>query len=137
MRIGELAAAGGTTTKTVRFYEQQGLMPEPARTPGGYRDYGPDHIARLKFIRRLQAAGLSLVEVRPVLNIVDRDEAPCGHVEQILRARLDQIRAQIAELLTLETHLTALLSTDQRPRSAICGDQSPICEILEALPGTG
>ncbi len=51
MRIGELAAASGITAKTIRFYEQEGLMPEPARTPGGYRDYSDDHIARLRFIR--------------------------------------------------------------------------------------
>ncbi|WP_280459514.1 MerR family transcriptional regulator [Nocardia carnea] len=85
IRIGELTTASGTTAKTIRFYEHRGPLPEPARTPGGYRDYGPDQIDRLRFIRQAQAAGLSSTEVRQVLAIIDRHEAPCGHAEQLLR----------------------------------------------------
>ena len=60
MRIGELAAATGTTTKSLRFYEQAGLLPPPARSAAGYRDYTPASVARLEFIRRGQRAGLTL-----------------------------------------------------------------------------
>lgn len=132
MRIGELAAASGITAKTIRFYEQEGLMPEPERTPGGYRDYRPDHITRLQFIRRAQAAGLSLAEARQVLDIVDRGEAPCSHVESVLSSRLDQVRAQIAELVTLETHLAALLETAHRGPAPAEHDRAAVCWILES-----
>jgi DNA-binding transcriptional MerR regulator len=135
MKIGELAAASGTTTKTIRFYEQAGVLPEPTRTPSGYRDYGREFIDRLQFIRRAQAAGLSLREVRQVLVIYDRGEAPCGHVQQVLAERLDQVRAQIAELVTLETHLETLLAHAQQGEPTD-HDKAAVCWILEAEPGT-
>ncbi|WP_043734845.1 MerR family DNA-binding protein, partial [Nocardia asiatica] len=79
-----------------------------------------------------QAAGLSLAEARQVLSIVDRGEAPCSHVEQVLSSRLDQVRAQIAELITLETHLESLLDTARRGPSATEHDQAAVCWILES-----
>ena len=60
MRIGELAVASGTTTKTLRFYEEAGLLPAPERTANGYRDYTPAALARLDFVRRGRTAGLTL-----------------------------------------------------------------------------
>ncbi|MGW5051407.1 heavy metal-responsive transcriptional regulator [Actinokineospora sp. NPDC004072] len=133
MKIGELAAASGTTPKTIRFYEQAGVMPEPTRRPSGYRDYGPEFIDRLHFIRRAQAAGLTLREVRQVLTIHDQGEAPCNHVRQVLRDRLDQVRAQIAELVTLETHLDTLLTHAEREEPTE-HDGSGVCWILESEP---
>jgi DNA-binding transcriptional MerR regulator len=130
MKIGELAAASGVTAKTIRFYEGEGLMPDPTRTPNGYRDYGPEHLARLQFIRRAQAAGLSLREAGQILAVHDRGEQPCGHVQALLSERLDQIRAQIAELITLETHLHSLLDTARTQPTP--HDRSTICWILES-----
>lgn len=63
MRIGELAEAAGTTTKTLRFYEDQGLLPPAERTPGGYRDYTTESLTRIDFIHRGQAVGLSLAQI--------------------------------------------------------------------------
>lgn len=60
MKIGELAKLTNTSTKTIRFYEDSGLLSPPARTASGYRDYGPEIVDRLRFIRRGQAAGLTL-----------------------------------------------------------------------------
>jgi len=134
MKIGELAAASGTTTKTIRFYEQAGVLPEPTRTPSGYRDYGREFIDRLQFVRRAQAAGLSLREVRQVLAIYDRGDAPCGHVQQVLGERLDQVRAQIAELVTLEAHLETLLDHAGQGEPTD-HDQAAVCWILESEPG--
>ncbi|MCZ9330392.1 heavy metal-responsive transcriptional regulator [Nocardia farcinica] len=131
MKIGELAAAGGVTTKTIRFYEGEGLMPEPGRTPTGYRDYSSEHLARLQFIRRAQAAGLSLREAGQILSVHDRGEQPCGHVQAILSERLDQVRAQIAELITLEAHLQTLLDTS-RTDQPTSHDDSTVCWIIES-----
>lgn len=133
MKIGELAAASGITTKTIRFYEQSGVLPEPTRTPSGYRDYGREFIDRLQFIRRAQAAGLALRDIRQVLAISDRGEAPCGHVQRLLSDRLNQVRAQIAELITLETHLEALLA-HTRQGQPTDHDKAAVCWILEAEP---
>lgn len=80
MRIGEVAAASGVTTKALRFYEERGLLPQADRATNGYRDYPEDTIVRLEFIRRSQVAGLTLAEILDILQIRDAGTAPCGHV---------------------------------------------------------
>ena len=105
MRIGEVAAASGTTTKTLRFYEESGLLPRPERAANGYRDYGPEAVSRLDFIRRGQAAGLTLAEIREVIDIRNAGDAPCHHVHQLITARLADIDRQIADLGVLRAAL--------------------------------
>jgi DNA-binding transcriptional MerR regulator len=90
----------------------------------------------LEFVRRAQSAGLSLREVRQVLAIADRGDAPCGHVVNVLQARLDQVRATLAELTSLKTNLSALL---KHARTAEAIEEAGVCWILEsdlADPGT-
>ena len=103
MRIGEVAQASGTTAKTLRYYEDVGLLPDPDRSPAGYRDYGPEVLDRLHFIRRGQAAGLTLAQIGQVLAIRDRGQAPCQHVTDLLDTRLAVIDRQLAELAQLRT----------------------------------
>jgi len=71
MKIGEIAAQAGIPAKTIRFWEDQHLLPPPARTPSGYRDYDRAVLDRLAFIRQAQAAGLTLGHIRQVLDIRD------------------------------------------------------------------
>lgn len=134
MKIGELAAASGLIATTIRFYESQGLIPEPARTPSGYRDYTAEHLTRLQFIRRAQAAGLSLREAGEILAIHDSGQQPCGHVREVLSTRLEQVRQQITELLTLETNLQDLLNLARG--AAPVSENTGVCWILETLPPT-
>lgn len=129
MKIGELAHLSGTSAKTIRFYEQAGVLPAPDRTPSGYRDYGAEFVGRLDFVRRAQAAGLSLREVRQVVTIADQGDAPCEHVVGVLTDRLDQVRATLAELSALESHLTALL---EHARVAEPASEAGVCWILES-----
>ena len=105
MRIGELARATGTTTKTLRFYEESGLLPQTERAANGYRDYGPEALSRLDFIRRGRAAGLTLTQIREVIDIRDAGAAPCEHVYQLLTSRLVDINRQIADLEVLRAAL--------------------------------
>ncbi len=67
MRIGETAEAAGMTAKTLRFYEDRGLLPAVERDPNGYRDYGREELVRLDFIRRARMAGLTLAQIQDVL----------------------------------------------------------------------
>lgn len=108
MRIGELAAATGSTAKTLRFYEERGLLPETDRTASGYRDYGAEAVARIDFIHRGQAAGLSLAQIRQVLDIRDGGHAPCEHVRDLLDQRLADIDTQLRQLTTLRTTIAQL-----------------------------
>jgi MerR family transcriptional regulator, Zn(II)-responsive regulator of zntA len=105
MRIGELAAASGTTTKTLRFYEESGLLPRAERAANGYRDYGPETLSRLDFIRRGRAAGLTLAQIREVIDIRDAGDAPCHHVYQVITERLVDIDRQIADLEAMRAAL--------------------------------
>jgi DNA-binding transcriptional MerR regulator len=105
MRIGELAAAAGTTSKTLRFYEERGLLPPPERAANGYREYGSASVARLDFIRRGRVAGLTLAQIREVIDIRDAGEAPCDHVHQLLTARIADIDRQIVDLQDLRATL--------------------------------
>jgi len=69
MRVGELAATGGVTAKTVRYYEELGLLAPPRRLANGYREYGPDAVDRLRFVRDAQAAGLTLAEAGSIITM--------------------------------------------------------------------
>lgn len=111
MLIGELAAASGTTAKTVRFYEAIALLPPAVRTASGYRDFTPATLARLDFIRRGRAAGLTLAQIREVLQIRDAGRAPCQHVRGLLAERLAGLDAQIADLHDIRTTVSQLLDS--------------------------
>jgi DNA-binding transcriptional MerR regulator len=106
--IGELATATGVSTKTLRFYETDGLLPEPDRTPAGYRDYPDTAIDRVVFIRQAQAAGLTLAQIRQILTIRDGGQPPCGHVADLVEQRIEQLGQRLAELEHTRTELLAL-----------------------------
>jgi MerR family Zn(II)-responsive transcriptional regulator of zntA len=129
MRIGELAAASGTTTKTLRFYEDAGLLPPPDRTPTGYRDYDPAVLARLDFIRRSQAAGLTLAQIRDVLAIRDTGTAPCQHVQQLLTDRLAELDDQLANLHALRDTIAELSAAAVSVDPGTC-DPATVCRYV-------
>jgi DNA-binding transcriptional MerR regulator len=131
MLIGELAAKAGLSAKTIRFYEQVGLMPAPPRTPAGYRDYPSGALDRLMFIANAQVAGFTLAEIRSVLAIRDSGDPPCRHVATLIGQRLDQVEQRIAELTRTHDVLIDL----QRRAAAINPDDCAgpeICRILTA-----
>ncbi|MFE9018482.1 MerR family transcriptional regulator [Streptomyces sp. NPDC007808] len=107
MRIGELAAAVGVTTRTVRHYHHQGLLPEPERRPNGYRDYTLRHAVVLARIRRLTELGLGLAEVRDVL----AEDAGKDLVEVLTELDEDLAR-QEAAIRERRARLRALLETE-------------------------
>jgi MerR family Zn(II)-responsive transcriptional regulator of zntA len=129
MRIGELAEATGTTTKTLRFYENQGLLPPTERTPAGYRVYTREALGRLDFIRRGQAAGLTLAQIRQILDIRDGGHDPCEHVRALLERRLVDLDAQIAQLVALRDAIHQLRHQAATPTPEACpADQ--VCRYL-------
>lgn len=129
MRIGELAQVAGTTAKTLRFYEDQGLLLPAARTGSGYRDYGPKTLARLDFIHRGQAAGLTLAQIRQILQIRDSGTAPCEHVRELLRVRLTEVDEQIAELGRLRETIVQLRAAAKDVEPETC-QADAVCAYL-------
>ena len=108
MRIGEIGDAAGVSTKALRFYESIGLLPEPSRTPSGYRDYSPDTIERVRFVREAQTAGLTLAEVTSVLEIKDAGGRSCEHTLELVQRYLTEIDAKIAALHETRERLAEL-----------------------------
>lgn len=129
MRIGEVAAASGMTTKTLRFYEVSGLLPETERAANGYRDYGAGIPARLDFIRRSRTAGLTLAQIRDILQIRDVGEAPCRHVRDLLARQLADLDRQIEELVALRKTVAEFYDAASEPDPAGC-DPARICSYL-------
>lgn len=129
MRIGELADAAGTTTKTLRFYEDQGLLPPAERTSSGYRDYRPEAVTRIDFIHRGQAAGLTLAQIRQILDIRDHGQAPCDHVRDLLDTRLTDIEQQISHLIALRDTIADLRDAAERPEPNTCSPDQ-VCRYL-------
>jgi MerR family copper efflux transcriptional regulator len=105
MRIGELAAKAGVTTRTVRYYESLGLLPEPTRR-GAHRSYGDDDVTRLRTIERLKSLGLSLEEVREVFSAYAPGSLRARRkVADVLRRHLAETEHKIAELKAFRKEL--------------------------------
>lgn len=128
MRIGELADRSGATAKTIRFWESTGLLAEPARTPSGYRDYGPEVIDRVSFIRNAQTAGLTLAEIRQILAISDTGEAPCGHVAELIQQHIQDVDERLRELTDTRSLLDRLARRALEQDPADCDGY---CRILK------
>lgn len=129
MRIGQLAAATGTTTKTLRFYENSGLLPPADRAANGYRDYGQDAVSRLDFIHRGRAAGLTLAQIREVIDIRDAGDTPCHHVRALLGERLADIVRQIADLQVLRATVTRLRDQAEQADPSTCAPDA-VCRYV-------
>ena len=127
MRIGEVAGRTGVPPKTIRFWEDQRLLPPPARTPAGYRDYDPAVLERLAFIRHAQAAGFTLDAIRQVLEVRDGGQPPCVHVTGLITQRLAEVEARLAELARTRDQLAALAGRAAAQDPADCREY---CSII-------
>ncbi len=128
IKIGELSSKSGVSIKTIRYYEEFGLLKSESRTEGNFRLFTQDSINRLHFIKRLQLLGLSLEEIRQCLSIVDSGDLPCADINDKLQQQIKEIDAKVAELLLLREQLTILvenwsISSSSQPHT--------ICPILQ------
>ena len=126
-KIGELATAGGCQVETIRYYEREGLLPQPARSAGKYRLYGAEHVDRLTFIRHCRSLGMSLIDVRRLLHFKDAPEEKCNEVNLLLDTHIAQIAGRMAELKNLQEQMLELRSH--------CSQNQPAkdCGILHGL----
>ena len=118
--IGELAARTGCKVQTVRYYEQIGLMPEPARTEGNQRRYGSRHLERLAFIRHSRQLGFSLQTIRELLSLADDPGRSCAAADQLAQRQLEHVESRIARLEALKTELERMIARCGRGRIANC-----------------
>ena len=133
MKIGEVATRAGVSVKTIRYYEEIGVLGAPRRLASGYRDYDQDTVERLGFIRASQASGLSLGEIRSITAYRDRGESPCAHVLELLRRRSEEIDESIAELQRARSVIEGLVSRSRRLRPENCSPSS-VCHLIPKAP---
>ncbi|GIZ53975.1 Cd(II)/Pb(II)-responsive transcriptional regulator [Noviherbaspirillum aridicola] len=122
MRIGELARRSGCEVETIRYYEREGLLPQPARSEGNYRQYSERDAERLLFIRHCRSLGMSLDDVRLLQRFQSQPDLACDEVNALLDRQLLQVREQIASLQQLQRQLQELRSTcDAHLSARDCG----------------
>ena len=124
--IGELARRTAVKVPTIRFYEQIGLLPQPARTEGNQRRYGPAEVDRLNFIRHARELGFEVDDIRELLVMAAEPQASCHQADSIARNHLSEIEHRIASLHALKVELTRMI--DECGHGNICD-----CRIIEAL----
>lgn len=114
IHIGEAARRTALSIDAIRFYERRSLLPKPLRTEGRFRLYSEDDLSRLEFLRQMQGLGFSLREIKQLLDLRSRKVEACSAVREIVRGKLQTVRAKIADLEKLEAELrTDLRKCDQ------------------------
>jgi DNA-binding transcriptional MerR regulator len=133
--IGELSDKAEIPTKTVRYYEEIGLLPEARRADNGYRLYDEPDIERLHFIKSARMLGFGLEDIREILAFREREEPPCLYVLNLMDDRIKAIEGQIRQLETLRDQLVLLVATGQTlPRDALM--QNCVCHLIQESAGS-
>ena len=124
LKIGDVSKRSGIGIEALRFYEKSGLLDKPSRTYSGYRVYGEEVLERLAFIRRAQALGFSLDEIRRVVDDARKGQSPCDEVREIVRRRMEELDERLRELQKYRKELKQTLEEWDKVGRApghICG----------------
>ena len=124
MRSGELASLAGVNVETLRFYERRGILPEPPRRASGHREYPPEAVDRLRFVKRAQELGFSLNEIKGLLDIGASDDGSCADAKEHAKRKIAEVEQKIADLQAVRRALRRL--ADRCPGEGPVGD----CPIL-------
>jgi DNA-binding transcriptional MerR regulator len=125
--IGELAREVGCKVQTIRWYEEVGLLPPPARTEGGHRLYGRGLASRLAFVRHAREFGFPIEAIRTLLDLADHPERPCAEAHAVAGAQLAEVEEKLRRLAALRSELVRMTSFG-------CGNAAASgCQILEVL----
>lgn len=122
MKIGQLADRTGLSTKTIRYYEDIGVLPQPNRASNGYRDYSKETMDRVAFIQDAKSAGLALGEIQLILELRDSGESTCDHVIASLEGHLAEVDQQMEDLRRTRRRLTAIVDRAKALDPADCDD---------------
>lgn len=128
LTIGQLARRGGVHLETIRYYERRGLLPKPPRSLSGHRTFSKAAVRRVRFIKRAQAIGFSLQEIRELLSLRATPEAQCVDVRTRAEAKLAEVEEKIRSLMAIRQALTRLITECSARRRSLTD-----CPILDAL----
>jgi DNA-binding transcriptional MerR regulator len=125
IKIGTVARRTGLRSSAIRYYEAHGLL-RSQRLPNGYRVYGEEAISALRFLRRAQGFGITLKEIKQLIELSSRGQQPCTRVRELARHHLQEVELKLQELRSLRRELRSLLNRPLRPR--LGGEVCPIIE---------
>lgn len=137
LTVSKLAEQVGTSPDTLRYYERIGLLPEPDRSPSGYRLYDDDAVERVRFIKRAQRFGLRLDAIGELLGIRQRGLCPCGRTRRLLEARLAELDEEMTALSRLRDDIQRMIDeglTSGDNEGWQCG--SSLLQITPSRPPT-
>lgn len=127
MRTMQVARQAGVNAQTLRYYERRGLLPDPPRTGGGYRDYGPEAVRRVRFVKQAQELGFSLAEVDVLLQLADGGPESCDAARGLAEHKVAALDAKIAALQAMRESLRRLIATCASP------PEERVCPLLDSL----
>jgi MerR family transcriptional regulator, copper efflux regulator len=126
LTIGSVARRVGIRPSAIRYYERQGMLQPTVRAANGYRTYSDDAVKLLLFVKRAQSLGITLKEIKPLLNLATQGQQPCSHVKQLAQNHLREVDDKIRELQILRDELHTLLR-----RKAGRPHGNEVCPIIE------
>lgn len=130
MKISELAEEAQCSVETIRYYEKEGLLPQPLRASNNYRQYDREHVDRLCFIRNCRTLDMNHSEIRALLALMEQQNSDCSSVNTLLDEHIAHVDVRIAELRVLKKQLNALReSCQQVQRIDACGILQGISDL--------
>ncbi|AFY61063.1 heavy metal-responsive transcriptional regulator [Synechococcus sp. PCC 6312] len=131
LKIGDVAKQSGVSVPTLRYYETLGLISPAERGDNGYRYYSPSVVSQVAFIKKAQALGLALDEIRQILNVRDRGELPCEMVQSLLTQKIQQLNTQISQMQMFKQELEAYQTQWQNITPQLT--DAEICPLIETI----
>jgi DNA-binding transcriptional MerR regulator len=133
LKVGAVAGAAAVGVQTLHYYERLGLLPNPKRSAANYRLYAPDAIRRVRFIKKAQALGLTLEEIKQILDLKERGRAPCRKVAELGEKHFAEIDARLTQLRAYRRALGRALGDWRRENTTERECAGEFCDLIERL----
>ena len=134
LRVGSIAKKAGVGVQTLHYYERIGLLPKPTRSEANYRLYSPDALRRVRFIKKAQALGFKLEEIKQILDLRSHGRAPCRKVTELGQKHLRDIDARLAQLRRYRREVARSLTSWREKTAHRRNCAGEFCDLIERLP---
>ena len=134
LHVGSVARKTGVGVQTLHYYERINLLPKPARSEANYRLYSADVLTRVTFIKKAQAVGFTLAEIKEILELKSHGRAPCRKVTELGEKHLRNINAQLAQLRRYRRAVAQSLTSWREKTAHRRNCAGEFCDLIERLP---
>ena len=132
--MGSIAKKAGVGVQTLHYYERIGLLPKPTRSEANYRLYSPEALRRVRFIKKAQALGFKLEEIKQILDLKSHGRAPCRKVTELGQKHLRDIDARLAQLRRYRREVARSLTSWREKTAHRRNCAGEFCDLIERLP---